>query len=159
VEERLRRLEDLEAIRALDARYTRVLDANDRDGLMDRFTPDGEFHGLDHTKGHDELRPFFAGLVAGGLTQFWHHVSNLEIDLDGETARLSSLLWQPCVQGRRAVRRAGRYTDVVVRTASGGATAPARSTSRTSSRSPGAGRQARRPVRRHLSLEMLVRRR
>lgn len=115
LEDRLRRLEDLEAIRALDARYTRVLDANDWDGLMDCFTPDGEFHGLDHAKGHDELQPFFAGLAAGGLTEFWHHVSNLEIDLDGDIARSSSLLWQPCVQNGEPYVAAGRYTDVVVR--------------------------------------------
>jgi ketosteroid isomerase-like protein len=115
LEQRLRRLEDLEAIRTLHARYTRVLDASDWDGLVDCFTTDGEFHGLDHARGHEQLRTFFAGLAAAGLTQFWHHITNLEIDLDGDVAHLRSLLWQPCVQDGVPHVAAGRYTDVAVR--------------------------------------------
>lgn len=44
--ERIARLEDLEAIRSLDARYCRHLDDGDWDALMDLFTDDGEFDGL-----------------------------------------------------------------------------------------------------------------
>ncbi|RZT83496.1 uncharacterized protein (TIGR02246 family) [Pseudonocardia sediminis] len=115
VEERLARLEDLEAIRALDAEYCRTLDAYDWDGLADLFTDDGEFVGLARAQGRDGIREFFGGLAAGGLTAFWHHVGNHEIDLDGDRAEIRSKLWQPCVQDGVPHVAAGRYTDVAVR--------------------------------------------
>lgn len=46
LEERIRRLEDLESIRTLDAQYCRLLDDGDWNALMDLFTDDGEFDGL-----------------------------------------------------------------------------------------------------------------
>jgi FAD synthase len=50
---------------------------------------------------------------------FWHHVTNIEIDLDsdtdGDTAGVRSFLWQPCVLHGVAHVAAGRYTDTVVR--------------------------------------------
>jgi hypothetical protein len=128
LERRLRRLEDLEAIRLLDAQYCRVLDAGDWDELADLFIPDGEFVGLGRARGREELRTFFAGLTAAGLTAFWHHVTNLEIRLatdrepcGGEfhLAHTRSLLWQPCVVHGVAHVAAGQYTDTLVRTADG----------------------------------------
>jgi len=116
VESRLQRLEDLETIRGLDAEYCRVLDDGNWPALIELFTPDGEFIGLSHARGHAELLAFFGGLAACGLTAFWHHVSNLEIDLDGDTARVRSFLWQPCVQDGIAHVAGGRYTDTLVRT-------------------------------------------
>jgi uncharacterized protein (TIGR02246 family) len=115
IEERIQRLEDIEAIRALDAEYTRRLDAADWEGLAGLFTPDGEFVGLDRASGHDELVAFFSGLAAGGLTAFWHYVTNLEINLDGDTATVRSALWQPCVQDGVPHVAAGHYRDIVVR--------------------------------------------
>lgn len=46
LEPRLRGLERLEAIRAFDAPHCRAADGHD-DVLIDQFTPDGEFVGLD----------------------------------------------------------------------------------------------------------------
>jgi uncharacterized protein (TIGR02246 family) len=115
VAERVQRLEDIEAIRALDAEYTRRLDTADWEGLAGLFTPDGEFIGLDRASGHEELVAFFSGLAAGGLTAFWHYVTNLEIDLDGDAATVRSALWQPCVQGGVPHIAAGHYQDVVLR--------------------------------------------
>ena len=115
LEDRIRRLEDLEAIRTLDARYCRVLDDGDWDALVELFTEDGEFIGLDRAAGRPALRSFFAGLADGGLTAFWHHVTNLEIDLDGDTARARSFLWQPCVLDGVPHVAAGRYEDHLVR--------------------------------------------
>ncbi|MDN5747160.1 MAG: nuclear transport factor 2 family protein [Pseudonocardia sp.] len=116
VEQRIARLEALEAIRALDARYCRVLDDGDWDSLVSLFTDDGEFVGLSRARGHGELRTFFAGLADGGLTAFWHHVTNLEIALDGpDTARARSFLWQPCVQDGVPHIAAGRYLDMLRR--------------------------------------------
>lgn len=132
LEGRLRRLEDIEAIRALDARYCRVLDDGDVAELVNLFTGDGEFHGLEVACGRDELHHFFGGLVESGLTAFWHHVTNLEItlgpedrtpepghgeDADPEQARhasATSLLWQPCVLDGEPHIAAGRYYDRLV---------------------------------------------
>ena len=118
-EERLRRLEDVEEIRALDARYCRLLDDGDWPALVALFTPDGVFDGLRRVAGHADLLAFFAGLAAGGLTAFWHHVSNLEISVTGDRAEVTSLLWQPCVVDGVAHVAAGRYRDELVRTGAG----------------------------------------
>jgi ketosteroid isomerase-like protein len=115
LEERIRRLEDLESIRTLDAQYCRLLDDGDWDALMDLFTDDGEFDGLSNPRGKAEMKEFFSGLAAGGLTAFWHFITNLEIDLDGDRATVRSFLWQPCVSGGTSSIAAGRYTDEVVR--------------------------------------------
>lgn len=116
LEQRIARLEALEAIRDLDARYCRALDDGDWDTLVSLFTGDGEFVGLSTARGHAELRTFFAGLAAAGLTAFWHHVTNLEITLDGpDTARARSFLWQPCVQDGVPHIAAGRYIDALQR--------------------------------------------
>lgn len=113
---RLARLEAREAIRDLDARYCRALDDGDWDTLTSLFTEDGEFVGLSRARGHAELTTFFAGLADAGLSAFWHHVTNLEITLDGEdSARARSLLWQPCVQDGVPHIAAGRYTDTLRR--------------------------------------------
>ncbi|MGW0037744.1 nuclear transport factor 2 family protein [Gordonia sp. NPDC003376] len=112
---RIDRLEDLEEIRSLDARYCRHLDDGDWDALMDLFTEDGEFDGLGRPHGKAELRTFFAGLAAGGLTAFWHFITNLDIELDGDTATVHSFLWQPCVTDGITSIAAGRYTDQVIR--------------------------------------------
>lgn len=114
-EQRLQRLEDLDAIRQLDATYCRLLDSGDWDGLVELFAPDGEFIGLDHVRGRDELRRFFAGLADGGLTAFWHYVTNLEITIDGDHADARSALWQPCVQDGVPHVAAGAYRDRLVR--------------------------------------------
>lgn len=113
--DRIRRLEDLEEIRQLDARYCRYLDDGNWDALMDLFTEDGEFDGLSHPKGRAEMREFFAGLAAGGLTSFWHFITNMEIELDGDRATVRSFLWQPCVTDGAPAIAAGRYNDQVVR--------------------------------------------
>jgi ketosteroid isomerase-like protein len=116
VEERLRRLEDAEAVRTLDAVYCRLLDDGDWPGLAELFTPDGVFDGLRRVEGHAALLAFFSGLAGTGLTAFWHHVSNLEVSVDGDTASVRSLLWQPCVVDGVPHVAAGRYADDLVRT-------------------------------------------
>jgi ketosteroid isomerase-like protein len=119
VEERLRRLEDIEAIRDLDAAYCRLLDDGDWPALVGLFTPDGVFDGLSRVQGRADLLAFFSGLADGGLTAFWHHVSNLEVAVDGDTATVRSLLWQPCVVDGVPHVAAGRYADELVRTSEG----------------------------------------
>jgi ketosteroid isomerase-like protein len=119
LETRLQRVEDVEAIRTLDAVYCRLLDDGDCSGLVELFTPDGSFDGLSVATGREDLLAFFGGLAGGGLTAFWHHVSNLEVTVDGDTAAVRSLLWQPCVVDGVPHVAAGRYADRLVRTAEG----------------------------------------
>jgi ketosteroid isomerase-like protein len=119
VEERLRRLEDLEEVRRLDAVYCRLLDDGDWPALVDLFTPDGVFDGLSRVVGRADLLSFFSGLGTGGLTAFWHHVSNQEVEVTGDAATVRSLLWQPCVVDGVPHVAAGRYTDELVRTGEG----------------------------------------
>ena len=116
---RLRRIEDVEAIRKLDAEYCRLLDDGDWPALVALFAPDAAFDGLRRVEGHADLLAFFSGLAAGGVSAFWHHVSNLEIGVDGDTATVRSLLWQPCVVDGVPHVAAGRYTDELVRTPAG----------------------------------------
>jgi ketosteroid isomerase-like protein len=118
LEERIRRLEDAEAIRALDARYCRLLDEADWPAFVALFTPDGTFDGLSRATGREALLTFFSGLADTGMT-FWHHVSNHEVEVDGDRARVRSLLWQPCVVDGVPHVAAGRYDDRLVRTAGG----------------------------------------
>jgi hypothetical protein len=119
LEARLRRLEDVEAIRTLDARYCRLLDDGDWPGLVGLFTADGVFDGLSVVTGHDDLLAFFSGLPERGMTAFWHHVVNHEIAVDGDRASVRSLLWQPCVVDGIAHVACGRYADRLVRTEAG----------------------------------------
>jgi ketosteroid isomerase-like protein len=118
LEARLRRLEDVEAIRTQDAAYCRLIDTGDWPGLVALFTPDGTFDGLAVVTGSADLLAFFSGLADGGM-RFWHHVSNHEIEVDGDTATVRSMLWQPCVVDDVPHVAAGRYTDRLVRTAEG----------------------------------------
>jgi ketosteroid isomerase-like protein len=119
VEERLRRLEDVEEVRRLDAVYCRLLDDGDWPALVDLFTADGVFDGLSRVAGRADLLAFFSGLATGGLTAFWHHVSNLEVEVSGDAATVRSLLWQPCVVDGVPHVAAGRYHDELVRTGEG----------------------------------------
>lgn len=119
LEERLRQLEDVEAIRTLDATYCRLLDDGDWPALVALFTEDGVFDGLSRVQGHHDLLTFFGSLADAGMSVFWHHVSNHEIQVTGDSARVGSLLWQPCVVDGVPHVAAGRYTDELVRTPAG----------------------------------------
>lgn len=119
LEQRLRLMEDREAIRELDATYCRMLDDGRWDELVVLFTENGVFDGLSRVQGRPDLRTFFAGLAGSGLTAFWHYVTNLEIDVQGNMAFTKSFLWQPCVVDGRSWIAAGRYLDTVTRTDEG----------------------------------------
>ena len=119
LEARIQRLEDVEAIRTLDAAYCRLLDDGDWSEVVQLFTPDGVFDGLSVVRGHADLLAFFSRLADGGLTAFWHHVSNLEVDVQGDQASVRSLLWQPCVVHGVPHVAAGRYADRLLRTGAG----------------------------------------
>ena len=111
LQERLRRLEDVEAIRRLDAVYCRLLDDGDRPALVELFTEDGVVDGLRRVRGHRDLLAFCGGPADAGMSVFWHHVSTHEIQVTGGAATVRSLLWQPCGIGGVPHVAAGRYAD------------------------------------------------
>ena len=116
IEERVQRLEDLEAIRQVAAQYCLLQDARRCDELVDLFTPDGEFHGLRYVKGRSELIAYFSALEENGLEAFWHYNTNHDIDINGDFAHVESAIFSPQVVSGAAWITAGRYDDDLVRT-------------------------------------------
>ena len=115
LDERIRRLEDIEALRLLKSRYAEYCDNDyDPDQLASLFTQDAIWDGgvLGRAEGRDAIRAFFA--VASRVLPFAiHHVTNPAIEIDGDRATGRWLLWQPCVHasGAQALWIAGRYQD------------------------------------------------
>ena len=115
LEMRIRRLEDIEALKLLKSRYAEHCDNNyDPDRLAELFTQDAVWDGgvLGRAEGRDAIRKFFA--VASKLMPFAiHHVTNPAIEVDGDRATGHWNLWQPCVHatGNQALWIAARYHD------------------------------------------------
>lgn len=112
---RLRRLEDIEALRQLKYRYCLACDDDyDADRLAPLFTEDAVWDGgaLGRFEGREAIREFFAGtskLVSFAI----HQVTNPLIEVEGDRASGCWLLWEPIVfaQGERALWMAARYDD------------------------------------------------
>jgi hypothetical protein len=119
LEARIRRLEDLQEIAQLRARYCQYLDDGRWDDLVDLFTEDGSFVGLSTVTGRAALRTFFADLQSGRLKAWWHFSSNETIDLVDDRATGETWLDQPCVVDDKPHIAAGRYTDRMRRCADG----------------------------------------
>lgn len=118
LEARLRRLEDIDAIKRLKVRYCAYCDDNyNPDGIAELFTEDAVWNGgqLGHTEGREAIREFFR--AAPRLVSFAiHHVTNPRIAVDGDRATGDWYLFQPCTfRGDRAVWMAARYRDRYLR--------------------------------------------
>jgi len=88
LEDRITRLEDIEAIRQLKARYCEVCDDNhNTDEIVKLFTPDciWEAEGIDRAEGHDQLVTLFTGFQQS-ISFSQHMVQNPVIKIDGNTA-------------------------------------------------------------------------
>lgn len=122
IEQRLRRLEDLEQIRQLQEAYRRALDGKDFRGYAELFAPDGEFVAGDlEARGPEAILALVEGMVGTLLTERpgddFHVVSNVEIELDGDRATSTST-WSYYVRGadgQPVLDKLGRYEDVLVR--------------------------------------------
>jgi ketosteroid isomerase-like protein len=125
LEERLRRLEDIEAIRALKMRYCDLCDRGyDADSLMPLFTEDAVWDGgmFGRYEGARRIRRFFE--ATGAIVRFArHYVTNSVIDVDGDRASGRWYLLQaatmPGRDGERAVWGAARYDERYLRAAEG----------------------------------------
>lgn len=122
VEERLRRLEDLEEIRELLVAYQRMLDGKDLAGYAALFATNGEFvAGEVRAKGHEEIGTLVEGMLGNLLTTNQgddaHLVINPSIHLEGDRAT-AQMTWAYVVRGpndQPVLSKLGHYDDVLVR--------------------------------------------
>jgi uncharacterized protein (TIGR02246 family) len=122
LDERLRRLEDIEAIRLLMLDYRRCLDAKDIRGYAGLFAADGEFVAGDmRATGPQEIFELVDGMRGTLLTDRGgddvHIVANPTIDVDGDRATADSM-WIYIVRGEGDVpvlSKIGGYHDVLTR--------------------------------------------
>jgi hypothetical protein len=123
LEQRFARLEAIEEIKQLKARYCALCDAKyDPEGLAALFVPDGVWDGGSHFGRHvgqDAIRSHFAG-VSGDIVFAAHLAVNPVITLhDADTATGTWRLIMPCTVraggGAEARWLLGEYTDEYVR--------------------------------------------
>jgi len=117
---RLAKLEAVEDIRRLKARYAAACDSGYLpERIAPLFTDDAVWDGgerFGRYEGIDEIRGFFAG-VSSQITWALHYMVAPVIDVaeDVATASGSWYLWQPCTvvteDGERAVWLTGTYAD------------------------------------------------
>jgi hypothetical protein len=116
LEDRIRRLEDIEALKQLKARYAAYCDDDyNADGIAGLFTEDGIWDGgtMGCYDGRRAIHEFFS--VSDQAVPFAiHHVTNPILEVDGDRATGEWYLWQPCTfsQGDQALWMAGIYRDV-----------------------------------------------
>jgi ketosteroid isomerase-like protein len=115
LEARIRRLEDIEALKQLKHRYCTLCDDGYvADPLAALFAEDAVWDGgpLGRFEGREAIRAFFAG-CSKVVSFAIHHVTNPVIEVDGDRATGDWLLWEPIVfaRGERAVWMAARYHD------------------------------------------------
>ena len=122
LESRIRRLEDIEAIKQLKARYCAACDDGyDPDRLAALFTDDAVWDGgrtFGRVEGREGVRRHFTG-AADRITVARHQVMNPIVELDPDDPDRATghwLLFQPCTnvgaRGEEAVWLAATYADV-----------------------------------------------
>ena len=123
LEARVRRLEDIEAIRQLKAAYCAACDDGyDADRLAALFTEDAVWDGgrtFGVVEGREAIRRHFRG-ASRRLTIARHQVMNPIIELDGDRASGHWLLFQPCTSAsadgsETAMWLAATYSDSYAR--------------------------------------------
>lgn len=120
LDQRLRTLEDIEAIRRLKAAYCSVAD-DDHNGaaLTELFIPDGTWSSSlgAPCHGHDAMRAHFDAIRASGrIRHSSHMVMNPVIDVQGDTATGTwSFLMMYTASNESRVRIVGFYQDTYVR--------------------------------------------
>jgi hypothetical protein len=116
LEERVQRLEDIEAIRRLKIRYAGLCDAQyDPDGLAALFTDEAVWDGgsaFGVHQGKSAIRAFFAG-VSEQITFALHYMSGHIIDIapSGTEASGTWYLYVPATMNGRAIWLAATYND------------------------------------------------
>ena len=119
LEARLKVLEDVEAIKRLKARYCAYCDDNyDAAGIAALFTEDAVWDGgmRGRAEGREEIREFFKR-SPDRISFAVHMVTNSMVEVDGNTAKGTWYLFQPCTwtEGNRAVWGSAKYHEEYVR--------------------------------------------
>jgi SnoaL-like domain len=121
LEQRVQRLEDDVAIRALKARYLRCCDLRDPEGVRDTLIPDGAviaFEGFPPLDGRDAFVDIFAKMGCQPGIYDIHHATNGVITFDSDTRAtgLWSLHFQSIILANSSVTQMGtEYQDVYVK--------------------------------------------
>ena len=125
--DRLRELEDREAIWQLFMDYRRALDRRDWEAYSQLFAEDGEWMGnLGRAKGPAAIKELLENVPVGeyfdpGVGADFHLVANPEVALDGDraTARSTWCFVERGDDGRPVLSLIGRYEDELVRDGDG----------------------------------------
>ncbi|MEI9850611.1 MAG: nuclear transport factor 2 family protein [Sphingomonas sp.] len=123
IEQRVKRAEDVLAIRRVLIDYAWALDTRDADAYAALFDRDGEWvNGTMVRKGHEEIRQLVVGLFGTPQPGFVNRQSltlttNIAVDVDGDRAKARSrhLLVRRGPDGRPEPTLAGRYEDELIR--------------------------------------------
>ena len=119
LERRIKMLEDIEEIKRLKHRYCAYCDDSyDADGIASLFTEDAVWDGgmRGKNEGREAIRSFFQN-APQRLPFAIHMVLNPIIEVNGDTAKGTWYLFQPCTwaDGNRAMWGSARYDEDYVR--------------------------------------------
>lgn len=120
LEQRLRELEDRFAIQRLLTDYGRTLDARDSAGFAALFAREGAWIAPPdfHTVGPEAIKAMIDRMLDNTPPSARaHYITNLSIDLDGDTARAHCrfILVEPIADGSPRIRLSGHYDDDLIR--------------------------------------------
>jgi uncharacterized protein (TIGR02246 family) len=122
LEQRLQRLEDIEAIRSVMIEYGRALDKRDFKAYGELFAKEGSWKGgMGGATGPEDIANMvqagFAKMDPKMYTDSNHVMTSMDINVDGDTATAwSRWLWViPGDDNRPLVQRGGYYEDTFVR--------------------------------------------
>jgi uncharacterized protein (TIGR02246 family) len=119
LEQRLRRVEDLQEIHQLFVDYGSYLDRGDVDAYAALFADDGELllGPVARARGRDEIKATMAKVLAGSKGNSFHVISSPQVVLDGDRAT-SEVMWTVVSRGEDGqpyVSAIGRHVDELVR--------------------------------------------
>ena len=120
--ERLRALEDEQQITRTLYRYAHAQYNGDRSMFLDCFTDDATIVRTRHGRevvGHDEISAFFDAITHAPEAFHKHVVIEPVIDVDGDTAEVSSDFLYVQDRGGPMISHFGHYRDVLVRCGDG----------------------------------------
>jgi ketosteroid isomerase-like protein len=112
--QRVERLDSLEEIRALRARYHELVNEDAGNRLHELFAPDAvvAYGGRPEVRGRDNIQAFFAAFPVQAARQFIHsHV----VDVDGDRGTGSSYLDGRPVRDGKSFYVVGRFDDEYIR--------------------------------------------